>query len=213
MRKLLASIAAGITLVMLGCGEAVSPTSNVELTSATTPKSVSAELLYQERELNATRYDLEYQDTWINITGIVGEIDGGEIRLVVDMRAYTSWDLFLEYVALHDLPIEVQANVNKNEKFTAVCKVGDYIFGIINLNNCKMPTVLEEVNTACEVLRKENWALEDIQRSNYSRFSLKIAEALAEVSPRSAAVDLCREDNLEGREEFIMRILSELAEG
>ena len=105
---------------------------------ATPPPVISAIELYQEREANATRYDLNYKGKWVQITGVVGGIDGGEVRLVVDMDSYRLLgQLFLNYIALDDLPQEDQARAEKGQEFTAVCKVGEYILGTINLRDCR----------------------------------------------------------------------------
>ena len=41
-------------------------------------------------------------------------------------------------IALHDLPIEVQAAVEKRQRFTATCKVEDYIFSTFHLRECRV---------------------------------------------------------------------------
>ena len=69
---------------------------------ATPPPVISAIDLYQEREANATRYDLNYKGKWVQITGVVGAIDGGEVRLVAGGS-------FLSNVYLHDLSPQEQA--------------------------------------------------------------------------------------------------------
>lgn len=103
-----------------------------------TPIAISAEQLYQEREDNASRYDLNYQGKWVRVTGLVGEIDGGEVRLVVDRESYNLLGgLFLDYVALNDLSQEEQASAVKDQQFTVTCKVGNYILGTINLDDCR----------------------------------------------------------------------------
>lgn len=103
-----------------------------------TPIAISAEALYQEREDNASRYDLNYNGKWVRITGLVGEIDGGEVRLVVDRESYNVLgQLLLDYIALNDLSQEEQARAEKGQQFTATCKVGNYILGTINLDNCR----------------------------------------------------------------------------
>ena len=104
----------------------------------TPPLTVSAEGLYQEREANATRYDMEYKGKWVQVTGVVGAIEGGEVRLVADMDSYRLLgQVFLNYIALHDVPQEQQARADKGQEFTAVCKVGEYILGTINLRDCR----------------------------------------------------------------------------
>ena len=102
------------------------------------PPSITAIQLYEEREANATRFDLNYKGTWVRVTGTVGRIDSGEVHLVVDMESYrVLGEIFLEYIALHDLPKEDQARANRGQDFTATCKVSSYILGTMNLRDCK----------------------------------------------------------------------------
>ena len=149
----LISIMLGLTLLMTACSDAgatVQPATTTEAPAPTAmptevptptpdlPPFISAEKLYQEREANASRYDLNYQGKQITITGLVGEIDGGEVRLIVDSASYRALGgLFLNYIALHDLPVEEQARAEKEQEFTATCRVGDYVLGTINLRECK----------------------------------------------------------------------------
>ena len=105
----------------------------------TPPPTVSAEGLYQEREANATRYDLKYKGKWVQITGVVEGIDGGEVSLVAGG--------FLSNVDLHDLSAQEQARADKGQEFTALCKVGDYILGTINLRDCRAAATSEPVAT------------------------------------------------------------------
>ena len=145
------SILLGLTLLVTACSgaeatvrpatttEAPAPTpTEVPTSTPDLPPFVSAERLYQERESNASRYDLNYQGKRITITGLVGEIDGGEVRLVVDLASYRALGgLFLNYIALHDLSVEEQARAEKEQEFTATCRVGNYILGTINLRECQ----------------------------------------------------------------------------
>ena len=147
------SLLLGLTLLVTACsgaGATVQPATTTEAPAPTAtptevptptpdlPPFISAERLYQEREANASRYDLNYQGKWITITGLVGEIDGGEVRLVVDLDSYHALGgLFLNYIALHDLPVEEQARAEKEQEFTATCRVGNYILGTINLRECQ----------------------------------------------------------------------------
>ena len=102
------------------------------------PPRIRAEALYAEREANATRYDMNYMGKLITISGVVGEVDDGEVRLVVDMESYRILDgLFFSYVALHDLSQQEQSSVNKGEEFTAICEVGNYVSGHIRLEDCR----------------------------------------------------------------------------
>ena len=93
---------------------------------------ITPRMLVEEREANATRYDLTYKDKWVAVSGSIVEIDDGELRLRPGISS--SFDR----IALHDLPAEVQAAVDKNQDITAVCKVGDYRFGTHNLRECRV---------------------------------------------------------------------------
>lgn len=100
---------------------------------------ISAAKLYQERKDNATRFDMNYKDQWVKVTGIVGQVEDGDVRLVVDMAAYSAFgDLLLEFIALQDLPTEVQASAERDEPFTATCKVGNYVLGTMYLEECSV---------------------------------------------------------------------------
>ena len=103
----------------------------------TPPPSITAIELWEEREANATRYDQQRKDTWVRISGLIGQIDGGEIRLVVDEDSFELLDIAIQTVNLHDLPTSVQVSVNKGERFEATCKVGSFIITSINLRDCR----------------------------------------------------------------------------
>ena len=106
--------------------------------------SLTAVELYGEREANATRYDVQYKGKSVRIKGFVGKIDGGQISLVVDHAAFSLLDTtFLESIELHDLPINDQVKANKGEGFEAVCTVGDYILGSIQLRDCTNGKVVQ----------------------------------------------------------------------
>lgn len=124
------------TTVLLGL--LLSACTEPEPDPVSTPVAISAEKLYQEREDNASRYDLNYGGKWVRVTGLVGGIDDGEVRLVVDRETYDALGaLYVEYIALNGLSIETQASVEKGQQFTATCRVGNYILGTINLDNCR----------------------------------------------------------------------------
>ena len=42
------------------------------------------------------------------MTGLVGEIEGGQVRLVTDIESYRLLGLMFNYIALKDLSKEVQ---------------------------------------------------------------------------------------------------------
>ena len=117
------------------------PTTDEALASASTPTrdeppaQVTAVDLYQEREANATRFDDNRKGTRVTVTGTVGEIDDGDVRLVVDEEAW-EYGWVLNYIALQDLPRERQVAANRGETFTATCEVGDYVFGTMYLKDC-----------------------------------------------------------------------------
>ncbi len=114
------------------------PTPEPEPTAIPIPApDVTAVALYQERKDNATRFDLQRKGKRVRITGMVGQVEDGDIRLVVDRESYrVLGSIFIEFIALKDLPAEVQASVDKNQQFTATCKVGEYVLGTMNLEDC-----------------------------------------------------------------------------
>ena len=123
-------------LLMVACEASGPPATSTP--PPTPPPGITAERLYAEREANATRFDLNYKDNWVTITGLVGKVDGGEVRLVVDMDEYQLLGgLFLDYVALKGLSQEEQASADVGREFTAVCEVGNYIMGTMSLEKCR----------------------------------------------------------------------------
>ena len=103
------------------------------------PPLITAKKLYAEREANATRFDDTYKDKLITITGKVGEIDSSTVKLIVDDDLFEVLDTVgFEYVALNDVARDVQVTLNKGQEITAICKVGSYILGTINLDDCKV---------------------------------------------------------------------------
>lgn len=124
--------------------EETSPTSSTPESDArsasahpTPAPSITASELYAEREANATRFDQQRKGTWVRVSGLIGEIDDGRVQLVVDEESFNLIGITIQTVDLHDLPTSVQASVNKGERFTATCKVGDYILGSMQLRDCK----------------------------------------------------------------------------
>ena len=98
---------------------------------------ITASELYAEREANATRFDQQRKGTWVRVQGLIGEIDNGQIQLVVDEESFNLIGVAFETVDLNDLPTSVQASVNKGERFAATCKVGDFILGSMQLRDCE----------------------------------------------------------------------------
>ena len=97
-----------------------------------TPIVVTARMLVEEREANATRYDLTYGNKWVAVSGSIVEIDGGAVYLWSNISSN------FDRIALHDLPAEVQAAVEKEQDITAVCKVGSFIGSTHNLRECRV---------------------------------------------------------------------------
>ena len=117
-----------ISLLLMGSEHSCAlPTEEVD----STPIAVTAKILIEEREANATRYDQTYKDKWVTVSGTVDRVEGGEVYFrPPDAPGFSD-------VALHDLPDSVQASVEKNQQFTATCKVKDYVFGTHNLRECR----------------------------------------------------------------------------
>ena len=90
---------------------------------------LSAIDLYEEREENATRFDINRKGKRIHVYGVVDRIDSGNVYLVVDG--------FLDEVVLDDLPREVQAQANRDARFDAACTVGNFILFAMYLEDCE----------------------------------------------------------------------------
>ncbi len=116
-------------------------TSSGTLAATVSPESipnVTAVQLFKERKANATRFDHTYKGRRVNIEGTVGEIENGDVRLVTDEESFKArGSLFLEYVALQDLPTQAQIGTNIGETFRATCSVGSYVLGTMFLKECK----------------------------------------------------------------------------
>ena len=134
-----------LSLAVLGCVEETPEDS----TPTPTPIRISAERLWAERGSNATRFDDTYKGEVVQIYGVVGEIERGDVRLVVDDTLSSSSRLagslgldigfdmpLLQYIALQDLPREQQSMANEGEGFQAICKVEDFVFTSMNLGDC-----------------------------------------------------------------------------
>ena len=135
-----AGVFLGLVIIASIAGDPEDISAPAPVATAAPPPRISAEQLYDERETNATRFDQTYKDKWVTVTGIVGEIDDGDVRLVTDAASYELFDaLLLEYIALQDLPVETQASINKGQEFTATCKMGAYILGTMFLEECRVP--------------------------------------------------------------------------
>ncbi len=131
--RILTFLLFGLTLFTISCG----PSEPTPI--PTPPPNILAVDLWSEREANASRFDLERKGTWVRVTGLVHEIDDGEVKLYAEEPGLFS--VFTSEVRLHDLTIEQQALAVKGEKFSAVCKVGSKVFFSMNLRDCKHPSV------------------------------------------------------------------------
>ncbi len=97
---------------------------------AATPIAITAQRLYEEREENATRYDDTYKGRLVRVTGNIARIDGGEVSLSISGA--------IGSVALDGIPREDQVLLNPNDQVVAVCTVGEYVLGTINLEKCQL---------------------------------------------------------------------------
>ena len=104
---------------------------------ATQPPSITAPELYAEREANATRFDQQRKGKWLRVSGIVTSIDNGVVSLASDEESFAVVGIAFATVDLKDLPNSRQVATNKGERFSATCKVGNYILGTIFMDDCK----------------------------------------------------------------------------
>ncbi len=95
-----------------------------------TPIPITAQRLYEEREQNATRFDDEYKGKIVRVSGVIEKVDDGRVTLRVPGS-------FGE-VDLKGIPREDQIPLNPGRSVVAVCKVGDFIFITMNLENCEL---------------------------------------------------------------------------
>ena len=104
------------------------------------PIAIDAKTLIEEREANAARYDMTCRGRWVTISGTVDKVDDGAVYI---RPPGTSGSV--TRMALHDLPTEVQAAVEKRQRFTATCKVEDFRVVTFHLRECR---VSEEQETS-----------------------------------------------------------------
>ena len=121
--KLAIILIASLTLaVTVGCGESAP----VDLGDPYT-----AEQLIQARNENASRFNLDWKGKRINVTGVVDRVDAGNIYLEAGDHS--------DSVALDDLVQEEQALWNPGDMVEYACEVGDYVSGIIFMEDCDLP--------------------------------------------------------------------------
>lgn len=99
-------------------------------------ETLTAQALYDAREENATRFDDRYLGKRIRIRGQVVKIDNDRVTLGVDATGFGIDDSGLFGVDLNGLPRDVQAGLNRGQRFTAVCEVGNFIIGTIMMEDC-----------------------------------------------------------------------------
>ena len=160
-----------LALIMVGCDLETEPDSSTPAQEAdvavketpTPPLRISSKALWAERENNATRFDDTYKGEWVVVYGQVGEVESGDVRLVVntsmddymqglsdltqglgvDMSAPDFGMPLMEYIALQDLPREQQAMPNSGQWFEATCKVEGMTFMSMQLGDCHSGQVIE----------------------------------------------------------------------
>ena len=126
-----------VLVVAVGCGGS----EDVEFVG-----SYNAFELFQEREKNASRFDLEIKGKRVNVGGTVERVDNGKIYLVAG-------GLF-ETVALDELSQEEQAKWEPGDKVEYACVVGDYVIGTINMADCgPVSSETMDTYTATELVR------------------------------------------------------------
>ena len=136
---LIALLSIGVALLLIGI---FNPTQSEETASlpTVTPIAIDAKTLIEEREANATRYDMTYRGKWVTISGTVDKVDDGAVYIRPPGASGS-----VNRISLHDLPIEVQAAVEKRQRFTATCKVEDSRVVTFHLRECR---VSEEQETS-----------------------------------------------------------------
>ena len=123
-----------------------------ELEQVAIVANVTVGQLFAEREENATRFDDTYMDKYVHISGTVLKVDQSTVYLVDadELRreslllqslglGSTGLEDLLDKAALADLPRDVQASVNREDTFSAVCKVGNFGFTSMNFSDCRLP--------------------------------------------------------------------------
>jgi hypothetical protein len=100
--------------------------------------TITAQELYDEREANATRYDAQYLGKTVRVTGQVVKIEGGDVTLGVDSTGFGIDESGFFGVDLRDLSQENQISLDKGDQVSAVCKVGNYVIGTINMEDCAL---------------------------------------------------------------------------
>ncbi len=107
--------------------------------TAEPPIRISAIELYAQREANSERYDALFKGKTVHISGVICEIESGEIRLYADEDSQSFGVCFFD-VRLDDLPTDVLAAPSVGDPFQAICEVDEYILGSIFLKDCSVPS-------------------------------------------------------------------------
>ena len=106
------------SLVLMMCVISVASCATQNLATATPAPEVSAEQLWREHDANVDRFDSERVGKWVRVTGIVRDVGGGRVELLVERH-----DFRPKVVLLHDLPREERAEAVKNAHYVATCEV------------------------------------------------------------------------------------------
>ena len=96
-----AAIAIVCLVAVLGCSDGTSTdaaAAREPTATATPPLRISAPELWDAREANPLRFDDTYKGNWVQIYGVVGEIDGGEVRLEIVESPFVSF-VYIAYIA------------------------------------------------------------------------------------------------------------------
>ena len=117
-------------------GQASSPSQAVEVKEEERVETITAQALYDARDENATRFDDQYKGKRVRVRGQVVKIDGGRVTLGVDATGFGIDEMGLFGLDLNDLPRDVQVSLNRGQQFTAVCKVGNFVIGTMQMDDC-----------------------------------------------------------------------------
>ena len=99
----------------------------------TPPPSVNYHVLLAEREANATRFDANYKGKYVELTNaVVIAIESGDVRIAGPLG-------FLDDGVIQNLPTDVQIQLDKGMRISAVCKVGNFILGSMYFDSCILP--------------------------------------------------------------------------
>ena len=127
-------------MAIAGSEESTQQRSEPTTTNPPTPAPlVSAQMLWDEREANATRFDDQRKGAVVRVQGRIVKIDNNQVSLGIDPTGMglgiDEWGL--SSVVLKGLSREQQASLDKGMTMTATCKVGDFILGSMMMEDCR----------------------------------------------------------------------------